>query len=66
MTRPAVSQHLRILHEAGLVTEQKVGRERFYRLRPEGLQQVSAWVQHYERFWAKRLAALGEHLDSMP
>ncbi len=66
MTRPAISQHLRVLRQAGLVTEHKVGRERFYRLRPEGLRDVSAWVQRYERFWRERLDALGDHLDQQP
>lgn len=63
MTRPAISQHLRILREAGLVAERRVGRERQYRLRAEPLREVSEWVNQYERFWQERLDALGEHLD---
>ncbi len=66
MSRPAISQHLRILKQAGLVTERKVGREHLYRLQADPLYEVSDWVQHYEHFWQERLELLGEHLDTMP
>jgi DNA-binding transcriptional ArsR family regulator len=51
MSRPAISQHLRVLREAGLVTERKVGRERRYRLRAGPLREVRDWVGQYESFW---------------
>ena len=66
VTRPAISQHLRILLDAGLVAERRVGRERRYRLRAGGLREVSEWVGQYERFWREKLDALGEHLDDAP
>jgi len=66
MTRPAISQHLRILKDAGLVIEKKVGREHLYRLHAVPLHEVSDWVQQYERFWRNRLDMLGEQLDNMP
>ncbi len=62
MSRPAVSQHLRILLNAGLVTERRQGRERHYRLVPERLAPVREWISHYERFWDDRLQRLQEHL----
>jgi DNA-binding transcriptional ArsR family regulator len=62
MSRPAVSQHLRILLDAGLVTEQRHGRERRYHLVPEGLRTVRQWLAHYERFWDDRLQRLQKHL----
>jgi DNA-binding transcriptional ArsR family regulator len=62
MSRPAVSQHLRVLLDAGLVTEQRHGRERRYRLAPERLGPVRDWIAHYERFWDDRLRRLQEHL----
>jgi DNA-binding transcriptional ArsR family regulator len=62
MSRPAVSQHLRVLLDAGLVTEQRCGRERRYRLAPERLAPVREWVAHYERFWDDRLGRLKKHL----
>src|SRR5437763_16094502 len=49
MSRPAVSQHLRVLLDAGLVTEQRHGRERRYRLVPARLGPVRDWIAHYER-----------------
>ena len=50
MSRPSVSQHLRILLDAGLVTEQRHGGERRYRLVPARLAPVRDWIVHYERF----------------
>ena len=58
MSRPAVSQHLRILLDAGLLTEQRHGRERRYRSVPEQLGPVRNWLAHYERFWDDRLGRL--------
>jgi DNA-binding transcriptional ArsR family regulator len=58
MSRPAVSQHLRILLDAGLVTEQRHGRERRYCLVPAQLGPVRDWIAHYERFWDDRLQRL--------
>jgi len=63
MTRPAISQHLRVLRHAGLVTVRCVGRERRYRLRAKPLEEVYDWVAHYQRFWRKKLKALGKYLD---
>jgi DNA-binding transcriptional ArsR family regulator len=63
MRRPAVSQHLRILLDAGLVTERRHGRERRYRLVPEQLGPVRDWIAHYERFWDDRLQRLQKHLS---
>jgi DNA-binding transcriptional ArsR family regulator len=66
VSQPAISQHLGLLREAGLVTERRSGRQRLYRLRGEPLEQVYDWVGHYRRFWDDRLARLGEHLDEPP
>lgn len=65
MSRPAVSQHLRILLDAGLVTEQRCGRERRYRLAPERLAPVRDWISHYERFWDDRFKRLERHLEQV-
>ncbi len=64
MSRPAISQHLRVLREAGLVTDRKRGRQRLYRLQAEPLREVEAWLGHYRRFWHGRLRALSEYLES--
>lgn len=63
MTRPAISQHLRVLLQAGLVTERRAGRERLYRLQAEPLREVSEWVHQYEQFWHDHLDLLGSHLE---
>jgi DNA-binding transcriptional ArsR family regulator len=55
VTRPAVSQHLNVLKEAGLVSERRNGTRRLYRARPEGLAQLKAFL---EEFWDDRLDAL--------
>jgi len=60
MTLPAVSQHLRVLREAGLVAVRPAGRERYYRVTPEPLQEVAAWAAP---FWRDKLAALGDYLE---
>jgi DNA-binding transcriptional ArsR family regulator len=62
MSRPAVSQHLRILLAAGLVTEQRHGRERRYHLVPARLAPVRDWIAHYERFWDDHLQRLQKYL----
>lgn len=62
MSRPAVSQHLRILLHSGLVSEERRGRENRYHLVPERLSPVREWIGHYERFWDDRLGRLQKHL----
>jgi DNA-binding transcriptional ArsR family regulator len=55
VTRPAISQHLRVLREAGLVMERREGTRRLYRARPEGLEELRSYL---ERFWEESLADL--------
>jgi len=62
ISRPAISQHLAILLEVGLVSLREEGRENFYHLEPERLREVEAWVRRYERFWSRKLDRLGEYL----
>lgn len=66
MSMPAISQHLHILCEAGLVTQRKLGRQRLYRLNPEPLKEVSDWVNPYEQFWQEKLDTLGKYLEENP
>lgn len=63
MSLPAISQHLQILCEAGLVQVRKSGRQRLYRLNPEPLKEVSNWITNYEEFWQEKLDALGKYLE---
>jgi DNA-binding transcriptional ArsR family regulator len=64
ISRPAVSQHMKILIECGLVTVEAVGRERFCRARLDGLKEVHSWTEQYRIFWTKKLDALGVFLDN--
>ncbi len=64
MTRTAVSKHLRILADAGLVKERKVGRETRFRLEPEPLMELKRWLAYYERYWENKMAALKHYVES--
>lgn len=64
MSRTAVSKHLRILADAGLVNERKVGRETRYKLQPEPLQELKNWLSYFERFWDNKMAGLKHFLES--
>lgn len=63
MTFAAVSQHLKVLEEAKLVTVRRDGRRRLYRLRPKPLREVVTWVDEFGAYFGERLDALGEYLD---
>jgi len=64
ISRSAVSQHLRLMLELGVVAERRAGRERYYSLRPEALAEVGTWLAQLDGFWASSLQRLGEHLDA--
>lgn len=66
MSRPSLSEHLKVLRQAGLVSEQRAGRQRIYRLEAAPLSEVQDWLGPYERFWRAKLAGLGELLDRIP
>ncbi|TDE35522.1 ArsR family transcriptional regulator [Actinomadura sp. 6K520] len=63
MSRPSVSEHLKVLRDAGLVSERRSGRQRLYRLEAAPLRELSEWLGPYERFWRERLSDLRELLD---
>ena len=63
VSQPGVSKHLRVLREAGLVEARVEAQRRVYRVRPEPLAEIDAWLAPYRRLWAKRLDALEQHLD---
>ncbi|WP_202637688.1 ArsR/SmtB family transcription factor [Bailinhaonella thermotolerans] len=65
MARPSFSEHLRVLREAGLVSETRAGRQRLYRLEGAALYEVQEWLNPFERFWREKLTGLRELLDSL-
>lgn len=65
VTQPAVSKHLRILREAGLVEARGDAQRRLYRVRPEPLRAIDEWLEPYRQMWASHLDDLERHLDAM-
>jgi DNA-binding transcriptional ArsR family regulator len=65
MSQPAVSRHLRVLRDAGLVEARVDAQRRPYRLRPDGLRELDAWLSPYRLLWSGRLDELEHHLDEM-
>ena len=63
MSQPAVSKHLRVLRDAGLVEVRADGQRRIYRIRPEPLMELDQWLEPYRRMWNESLDRLSDHLD---
>jgi DNA-binding transcriptional ArsR family regulator len=63
LSQPAVSKHLKVLREAGLVEVRQDAQRRWYRLRPGPLAEVDAWLAPYRQLWSDSLDALERHLD---
>lgn len=66
ISRPAVSRHLRVLREAGLVRSETVAQRRIYHVEPEPLRAADEWIQRHREFWTERLDALTTHLEEHP
>lgn len=65
LTQPAVSRHLRVLLDAGLVKVRPEAQRRLYALEPARLAELDLWMSRYRKFWGGRLDALGRHLDQL-
>jgi DNA-binding transcriptional ArsR family regulator len=65
LPQPSVSKHLRVLREAGLVESRVDAQRRLYRIRPEPLMEIDAWLDPFRRFWSTHVDALERHLDRM-
>ena len=63
MSQPTVSKHLRVLRDAGFVESTVDAQRRLYRLKPEPLQEIAAWLAPFRQFWSDRVDALERHLD---
>ena len=66
LSQPAVSKHLRVLRDAGLVEVRADAQRRLYRVRPEPLAELDAWLEQYRQLRAGRLDQLERHLDANP
>src|SRR4029453_6842288 len=65
LSQPSVSKHLRVLRQAGFVGSRIEAQRRLYRLRPEPLMELDAWLVPFRRFWSKHIDALAQHLEKM-
>ena len=63
LSQPSVSKHLRVLRDAGFVEATIDAQRRLYRIRPEPLQEVDAWMAPFRRYWSTHVDALERHLD---
>jgi DNA-binding transcriptional ArsR family regulator len=66
VTQPGVSQHLRVLREAGLVRVRPQAQRRFYSVDPEGIRSIELWLERHRRIVAASLDALERHMDDFP
>lgn len=62
-SRPAISKHIKILTECGLVVIRQSGRERYCQINFARLKEISEWIEQYRGFWTDKLDALGKHLE---
>jgi DNA-binding transcriptional ArsR family regulator len=65
MSLPAVSKHLRILENAGLVSRRRRGRVHSLKLEAKPMQQAQAWIEEYRKFWEERFDCLDEYLKQL-
>jgi DNA-binding transcriptional ArsR family regulator len=65
MSQPAVSKHLKVLREAGVVSVRPAAQQRVYRLEPGPFRELDAWLAPYRTLWTRHLDALERHLDAM-
>jgi DNA-binding transcriptional ArsR family regulator len=65
LPQPSISKHLRVLREAGFVESRVDAQRRLYRIRPEPLKEIDAWLAPFRRFWSAHVDALERHLDRM-
>jgi DNA-binding transcriptional ArsR family regulator len=65
LSQPSVSKHLRVLRDAGFVESRVEAQRRLYRLTPQPLMELDAWLDPFRRFWSRHVDALERHLDRM-
>ena len=65
LSQPSVSKHLRVLRDAGFVESRIEAQRRVYRLKPEPLKELDAWLAPFRRYWSSHVDALERHLDKM-
>ncbi|SDF73819.1 ArsR/SmtB family transcription factor [Chitinophaga filiformis] len=66
ISRPAISKHIKVLHQAGFITFEEKGRERYCILRQEGFDELKEWINFFDNFWKERLGKLEKLLEKNP
>lgn len=65
ISRPSVSQHIKILRECGLIEIEKIGRERYCKVQPNNLKEVSDWIEQYRDLWEQKLDSFEKYLNKL-
>src|SRR4051812_31108956 len=64
MSRPAVSKHIKVLHDAGFISITDIGRERYCTLKKDGFEELQSWISHFDKFWTSKLKKLETLLNN--
>ena len=65
VSRPAISQHIKILEECGIIEIEKIGRERYCKIQPANLKEVSDWIEQYKGLWEQKLDSFENYLNKL-
>lgn len=65
ISRPAISKHIKILRECGIISIQQKGRERYCKIRPESLNEVAAWIEQFRSLWEAKLDSFEQYLEAL-
>lgn len=63
ISRPAISKHLKILYSSDLVKQKQSGRERYYSINPQPLNEIYKWLENFDKFWDKKLNSLKNYIE---
>src|SRR5258708_35820320 len=65
VSRPAISNHIKILNECGIISIEQIGRERFCRIQPDNLREVADWVEPFRQLWDQKLDSFEQYLNKL-
>lgn len=65
VTRPAISNHIRILNECGIITIEQQGRERYCKIQPANLKEISDWIGQFNALWEQRLVSFEKYVNQL-
>ena len=65
ISRPAISNHIKILHECGIISIEQIGRERFCKIQPANLREVADWVEPFRELWEQKLDSFEQYLNKL-